>query len=143
MSAPLLNGFHTAWSSQDPRTALKLSQQAPAFLKSQPSKPLPFPSSLFFKSETPELWLSYEKLFLACLRTGDDASARECLKRLTDRFGANNYRILGLHGLYEEATAKNKADLERILGVYEETLEKNPVNVVSVNSFFLVFESRC
>lgn len=65
------------------------------------------------------------------------------MKRLTDRFGANNYRILGLHGLYEEATAKNKADLERILGVYEETLEKNPVNVVSVNSFFLVFESRC
>ncbi|KAI5306919.1 hypothetical protein KEM56_006437 [Ascosphaera pollenicola] len=129
MSSSLLNGFHTAWASQDPRTALKLSSQAPAFLKSQPSKAPSFPSSLFLKPETPELWLSYEKLFLACLRTGDDASAKECLRRLTDRFGANNHRILGLHGLYEEATAKNKGDLERILKAYEDALEKNPVNV--------------
>ncbi|KAI5287427.1 hypothetical protein KEM54_006007 [Ascosphaera aggregata] len=129
MSTSLLHGFHTAWSSQDPRAALKLSQQAPAFFKSQPSRAPSFPLSLFMKSETAELWLSYEKLFLACLRTGDDVSAKECLSRLTERFGITNERIMGLYGLYEEATAEDKAALEEILKSYEEVLEKNPVNV--------------
>ncbi|KAI5305756.1 hypothetical protein KEM55_008863, partial [Ascosphaera atra] len=129
MSSDLLNGYHTAWSSPDPHAALKLSQQAPAFLRSQSSSSSFFPFSLFKSSDTPQLWLSYEKLFLACLRTGDDASATECLTQLTRRFGPANERVMGLRGLYEEATAADQSALQEVLSGYERVLRKNPLNI--------------
>ncbi|KAI5292357.1 hypothetical protein KEM52_006420 [Ascosphaera acerosa] len=128
-AATMLEGLHTAWNCADPRAALRLSQQAPAFLAAQPATAPAFPASMFQKGETAELWLSYERLFLACLRTGDDESARECLHRLTERFGARNERVMGLHGLWEEARAEGKSGLMKVLLSYDEVLEKNPVNV--------------
>src|SRR5438034_9223245 len=92
-------------SSSDPGAALRLSQQAPAFLENQPARQPQFPVSLFATPETPELWTKYEQLLLACLRTGDDKSAHICLERLTTRFGTANERIIALRGLYHEPTA--------------------------------------
>ena len=100
------------------------------------SKPAPtstfFPFSLFRTPETPETWTNLEKLFYACLRTGDDRSAHLCLERLVQRFGADNDRVMGLRGLYQEAVAKDDSDLEKILQEYQKVLSDMPMNVVSV-----------
>ena len=72
----------------------------------------------------------YEKLFLSCLRTGDDKAAFNCLEKLIDRFGATNERVMGLRGVYQEAVAKDDAALERILQEYNEVLVKDAVNTV-------------
>lgn len=118
-------------SSSDPQASLRLSQQAPSFLQTQPSRFPSFPFSIFTQRETPELWTSYEQLLAACLRTGDDKSARECLDRLSSRFGKDNERVMGLQGLYDEATAADEAALKKVLEKYDSILKENPVNVVS------------
>lgn len=111
----------------NPAAALHLSQQASALLKK------PYSSSIlpFATSENPEQWIEYEQLFLICLRTGDDKAAHLCLDRLTERFGPANERIMGLRGLYQEATAKDASALEAILKEYHKILSGNAVNVVS------------
>lgn len=112
-----------------PSLALQISQQAPLILQaSSSSLPIPFLSS----SESPERWTSYEHLLLSCLRTGDDKSARLCLERLTDRFGAANERVMGLKGMFQEAVARDDPVLERVLKEYEAILEEDPVNTVGL-----------
>ena len=116
--------------TSDPANALQLSQQANNVL----SRPAPtssfFPLSLIAVSETPESWTDLERLFLACLRTGDDESAHLSLERLTQRFGSQDERVMGLRGLYQEAVARDNEDLDKILGEYEDILSEKPMNVV-------------
>lgn len=133
MSSSLIS--QKALSSSDPLSSLHLAQEAPTFLRSQPASQPVFPFSLFSAPETNEKWINYEQLLLACLRTGDDKSAEACLDRLTTRFGADNERVMGLRGLFEEAVAEDKQALEKILGEYEKELSKNPVNVVCTPQF--------
>lgn len=119
----------------NPTAALQLTQQASALLtKPYSSSVLPFTAS-----ERPDQWVEFEQLFLVFLRTGDDKSAHLCLDRLTERFGPANERIMGLRGLYQEATAKDTSSLEMILQDYNKILSENAVNVASfqVNRFFL------
>lgn len=111
-----------------PQTALQLSQKAPLILSSAPTSSLPWPLSLLFSRETPETWAIHENLLLAALRTGDDASARQILDRLTTRFGADNERMIALKGVYDEALAKDDKDLEKIFNGYEKVLKEDPTN---------------
>lgn len=117
-----------------PSLALEASEKAPILLNRSLSSALPHPLSLFFTSETPGTWSVYENLFLSCLRTRDDKSARLCLEKLTDRFGASNERIMGLQGMYNEATAADGPALERILKSYKSTLDNDPTNMVRRDS---------
>lgn len=137
VSSPLTDP-QSALNSSDPRAVLRLARQAPAFLQSQPSQQPQFPLSLISKPESLELWINYEQLFFACLRTGDDKSADECLGRLTKRFGPENERIMGLRGIYEEALADNNAELSKILAGYDSVLAENPVNVVSIRGIHVM-----
>ncbi|KAJ5946234.1 Tetratricopeptide-like helical [Penicillium verhagenii] len=107
-------------------SALHLSQQAPAILGHDLSKPTQTGSS---SADTAENYKRIEQLFLACLRTGDDLSAQACLDRLSHRFGSSNERVMGLRGLYQEATAKDSSALEKCLKDYEAILVENPVNM--------------
>ena len=84
------------------------------------------------RPESTDVWLIYEKLFLSCLRTGDDKGAFNCLEKLIDRFGATNDQVMGLRGLYQEAIAKDDAALERVLDEYNEILAENTINTVGV-----------
>ncbi|KAG5288383.1 tetratricopeptide repeat domain-containing protein [Histoplasma capsulatum G186AR] len=129
MATSLPPDLQMALNSPDPRAVLQLSQHTPSFLASHPAQQPSFPFSMFTTSETPELWLTYEQLFLACVRTGDDDSARQCLERLSKRFGPANERIMALKGVYEEALAKDRDAFEEILTGYEKVLKENPVNV--------------
>ena len=81
----------------------------------------------------------YEKLFLSCLRTGDDKAAFNCLEKLVDRFGATTERVMGLRGIYQEAVAKDDTALEKVLEEYNDVLFENTVNIVGIpqNSFAL------
>lgn len=117
----------------DPATSLRLSQEAPSFLRSHAISNGQLPSLSLHQSENMGNWTAYEQLFLACLRTGDDKSAHLCLDRLTARFGPSNERVMGLRGLYQEAVAENMSALENVLHEYEEILEKNPANVVRLS----------
>jgi hypothetical protein len=83
------------------------------------------------RAESPEVWATYEKLFISCLETGDDESAHQCLEKLIARFGATNERIMGLRGLYQEAVAEGPPALEKILKHYDDTLAADPANIVS------------
>lgn len=105
-------------------SALHLAQQAPAILGPNPTK------ATTSTTGTAEEYSQLEQLFLACLRTGDDQSAQACLDRLTHRFGPANERVMGLCGLYQEATAKDRAALEKCLEEYEKILSESPVNAV-------------
>ncbi|KAK5689573.1 Inositol phosphatase SIW14 [Elasticomyces elasticus] len=111
----------------DPHTALSISAQANTFLAAQKTlwSSLPYPLSLFLNTESQEKWTSYENLFLALLRTGDHDSAYTCLEALTTRFGKTNDHILALQGLYQEATAKNKEELEEVMKAYDEVLNED------------------
>lgn len=114
--------------SSDMAATLRISQQVPSILDRQPSaKTNALPSSVREHPEEPE---TIEQLFFACLQTGDDKAAQRCLDRLTQHFGVSNERVMGLQGLYEEATAEGHTDLENCLNKYNGILEKNPVNVV-------------
>jgi tetratricopeptide (TPR) repeat protein len=108
-------------------SALHLSQQAPAILGHNPANA--GVTSSRSSADTAEEYGRIERLFLACLRTGDDKSAHACLDRLSERFGPSNERVMGLRGLYEEATAKDNAALAKCLEEYEKILANNPVNV--------------
>jgi hypothetical protein len=116
-------------SGSDLISALHLAQQAPAIL-GQESGSGGAPSS----KDTADYYARIEQLMLACLRTGDDQSAQTCLNRLSLRFGPSNERIMGLRGLYDEATAKDQSALEKCLQEYETILSQSPVNVVSSDS---------
>ncbi|KAF2749482.1 protein prenylyltransferase [Sporormia fimetaria CBS 119925] len=115
-------------ASIPPATALALSQKAPPILSKSPTSSLPWPLSLLLSTETPATWTIHENLFFAALRTGDDASARKVLDRLTSRFGADNERIVTLRGVYEEALAQNEAELQKIFEDYEKILREDPTN---------------
>ena len=114
----------------DASNELHLSQKASEVLSHPAPSTKPFPLSLLGSSESPETWTEYEQLVLACLRSGDDKSAHLCLERLSTRFGATDERVMGLRGLYEEATAQTSEELEDVLTEYNRILSENPVNVV-------------
>lgn len=122
----MANALLQSPTNAEPRTALALSQQAPSFFKSQSSWSLPYPLSLFSNSESQEKWQSYENIFLACLRTGDNESAYLYLEELTDRFGQMNERVTALRGLYAEATARTPQELDDVMANYEEILKEDP-----------------
>ncbi|PMB67946.1 TPR repeat protein oca3 [Beauveria bassiana] len=110
--------------------ALKLAQLAPEVLKSNPkvfsTSPL---AAMFSASETGDVWTIYENLLLACLRTGDDKSASDCLERIVIRFGPKDERVMALEGLTKEAKATNNNDLDKILKEYDAILKENDANV--------------
>ncbi|KAF2733737.1 protein prenylyltransferase [Polyplosphaeria fusca] len=115
-------------STISPPTALQLSQKAPRIIANPPTSSLPWPLSLLFSAETPEAWVTHENALYACLRTHDDAAARQLLDRLSARFGESNERIITLRGIYEEATAKNNGELEVVFKKYEDILKQDPTN---------------
>lgn len=110
-------------------SALHLSQRAPVILGHDTTSKANAASSIS-STDTAEEYGRIEQLLLACLRTGDDQSAKTCLDRLSHRFGPSNERVMGLRGLYQEATAKDNETLEKCLEEYEKILSENPVNVV-------------
>jgi tetratricopeptide (TPR) repeat protein len=112
-----------------PPTALALSQKAPLILSTTPTSSLPWPLSLLFSRETPETWTIHENLFFASLRTDDESSALSILQRLEARFGEHNERIVTLRGIYNEATSKSDADLEKVFEAYEQILRTDPTNM--------------
>lgn len=112
-----------------PPTALALSQKAPLVLSTTPTSALPWPLSLLFSRETPETWTIHENLFLSTLRTGDENAALQILQRLESRFGDQNERIITLRGIYNEATSKSDADLEKVFDAYEKILRDDPTNM--------------
>ena len=115
---------------QSNSNALVLSQQAPDYLRKYSStgaSAIPLP---ILSNEPSDLWITYEKYMLSCLRTENDKAAHLCLERLIGRFGATNERLMGLRGLYQEAVAKDDEALENILQEYNEILAENPVNMV-------------
>ncbi|KAJ5520637.1 hypothetical protein N7463_001090 [Penicillium fimorum] len=122
MAGPVAN-IHEI-SGSDLISALHLAQQAPAILGQQSGS-----GTISNSSDTADYYARLEQLMLACLRTGDDQSAHTCLNRLSLRFGPSNERIMGLRGLYEEATAKDQLALEKCLQEYDNTLSQSPVNV--------------
>jgi hypothetical protein len=125
-----------------PAVALQLSQSAPSVLQSTPSSIGSYSvSSLWTAPETADLWTTYEHLMLSCLRTGDEESAHLCLKRLTERFGDDNARVMALRGLFQEAVAKDDAALKEVLGEYERILTDDPSNMVSFQ--FACYASCC
>ncbi|KAF2034770.1 hypothetical protein EK21DRAFT_55974 [Setomelanomma holmii] len=113
----------------NPPTALALSQKAPLILSHSPTSSLPWPLSLLFSRETPESWTIHENLFYSALRTGDETSARAILERLKARFGEQNERIITLVGVFNEATAKSNAELEKVFEEYEQILREDPTNM--------------
>jgi ER membrane protein complex subunit 2 len=117
-------------NDSEPSRILHLSQKAPSVLASAAPAIQTFPLTLLGKSESAATWADYESLFHACLTAGDDKSAYICLEKLTQRFGATNNRIMGLRGVYQEATANGPADLENVLRSYETILQEDPMNVV-------------
>jgi tetratricopeptide (TPR) repeat protein len=102
---------------KNPSSSLHLAQYAPIFLSSSEAT-----------KDTQETWFIYEQLLLASLRAEDDHSARLCLQRLGDRFGADSPRVRALTGLYDEATATSPSGLEEILKRYDTILKDDPTN---------------
>lgn len=118
-----------------PAEALHLAQQAPIILKGNPKAFSASPLvSLFSAAETPELWTIYENLIITCLRTGDDDSAHLCLERLLLRFGDENERVMALKGLIKEAEATNNSELQQVLKEYEDLLQQDGTNIVSMTT---------
>lgn len=116
-------------NSSDPAAALQIAQRASSILAKSSAVTTTFPFSMFSSADSTELWNDLEQLLYACLRTGDDKSAYLCVERLTQRFGADNERVMGLKGLYQEATAPDMAAMKTILEDYNKILEQNPMNV--------------
>ena len=84
---------------------------------------------MFNGTDSTELWDDLEQLLYACLRTGDDKSAFLCVEKLSQRFGADNERVMASRGLYQEATAADEAAVRKILEDYAKILMENPMNV--------------
>lgn len=80
---------------------------------------------------------------LSCLRTGDEESAHLCLQRLTERFGAGNERLMALRGLFQEAIAKDDAELKQVLEEYENILTQDPTNIVSPKRAWALEVANC
>lgn len=116
------------YDQNDPATVLSLSQKATSLLSKSSLKPKSQILAIVSAVEEPLEWSELEQVFLACLRSGDDKSAHLCLERLTQRFGAANYRIMALRGLYQEAKAENEEDLRRVLLSYNEIVKEDPMN---------------
>lgn len=110
--------------------ALALSQEAPHHLRKYTASKIPFPIPFVSSPESAELWTTYERVLLSCLRTGDDKSAFLCLEKLIERFGASNERVMGLRGLYQESVAEDTSALEKILREYDRVLREDPTNAV-------------
>jgi len=110
-----------------PQETLNVSQLAPTVLKSQTT--YPYPLSLLLTAESQEKWQMYENIMIACLKTGDDKSAYIALESLTTRFGIDNERVQALQGLYNEAVAKDDAELQKVLKQYEKMIDEKPVNM--------------
>ena len=70
---------------------------------------------------------------LSCLRTGDEESAHLCLQRVTERFGADNERLMALRGVFQEAIAKDDAELKQLLEEYDLILKDDPGNMVRIS----------
>jgi ER membrane protein complex subunit 2 len=115
--------------ASDPASALRIAQGAAATLARASSVSTTFPASMFNTADSPELWEDLEQLLYACLRTGDDKSAFLCVEKLSERFGATNERVMGLRGLYQEATAPDENASRKILEDYAKILMENPMNV--------------
>ena len=113
--------------------ALSHSQQTAQYLlKHASTGTLTIPVPFWSRPESTDVWLMYEKLFLSCMRTGDDKAAFDCLEKLIDRFGATDDQVMGLRGLYQEAVAKDDAALEIVLEEYNEILAEDTINTVGV-----------
>lgn len=123
MAADLVHTIPNA----SPETAIQISQQAPPLI--QATKSYPWPLSLFLSSETQDQWTAVENLFVSCLRTGDDESARKLLDSLIDRFGERNERVMAYSGMYAESKIENEKDFIEVLKEYGEALEENPANI--------------
>ncbi|KIX00268.1 uncharacterized protein Z518_10407 [Rhinocladiella mackenziei CBS 650.93] len=113
----------------NPATALQAARRAPSILAKSSSVSTTFPASMFNYADSTELWNDLEQLLYACLRTGDDKSAFLCVKKLSERFGATNEKVMALKGLYQEAVATDEAALKTILQDYNKILMDNPMNV--------------
>lgn len=116
--------------SSDLLATLQYSQQAPILLGRQSNSKMAPLSLITSAPAQPEEYATIERLFFTCLQTGDDKSALICLDKLTQFFGPSNERIMGLHGLYEEAIAGDNLSLEKCLQEYDDILQQNPVNLV-------------
>ncbi|KAI9674664.1 MAG: hypothetical protein M1817_001567 [Caeruleum heppii] len=116
-------------SHLSPSLALHLSQQAPVILRNSTSWSASLLPEWLYTSESPESWKILEHLMLACLRTGDDESARLCLQKLLDRFGGSNEYVMSLEGIYKEATARDNAALEVVLKGYGAIIKEDPTNM--------------
>ncbi|KAL8941587.1 MAG: hypothetical protein Q9211_001770 [Gyalolechia sp. 1 TL-2023] len=108
--------------------ALSKSQEAGKYIQSKISAANAISLPFLPAQDSAELWASYENMLYSCLRTGDDKAAHFCLERLASRFGADDERIMGLRGLYQEAMAEDMSELLQILHEYDEILTENPTN---------------
>jgi len=116
-----------------PSQTLAIAQYASTLLPSlQPSRfSLPWPLSFILPSqrESPEKWQIYENTLIALLTSSADDTALKFLSALDSRFSQDNERIQALHGIYEEAVAKDDKALKMILSKYDKLLELNPINM--------------
>lgn len=120
---------------------LRFSQQAPMILDQQATpgiSPLTAPVR-----NRPEDYGLMEQLFFSCLQTGDDKSAAMCLDKLTQYFGPSNEKVMGLRGLYQEATAVDRPALEKCLHEYDTILSQNSANLVCAYIFTFGFAFPC
>ncbi|KAL8942370.1 MAG: hypothetical protein Q9216_001690 [Gyalolechia sp. 2 TL-2023] len=108
--------------------ALSRSQEAGKYIQSRVSDANAISLSFLPIEDSAELWTSYENMLYSCLRTGDDKAAHFCLERLAGRFGADDERVMGLRGLYQEAMAEDTPALLQTLHEYDEILAENPTN---------------
>ena len=124
--------FSTLPLRQSHSEALSSSQQALRYIEQNSSSTFPIPIPFLSSPESTELWSNYENLVYSCLRTGDDEAAHLCLEKLGVRFGANDERVKGLRGLYQEAMAEDQSALLQMLREYDETLAENPTATVRI-----------
>ena len=125
----------TSLHGQSHSNALELAQKAPQYLEQQTTGRILDSIPIIPSTESTDLWMTYEKLILSCLRTGDEKSAHLCLERLIKRFGASNERVMGLRGLYQEAVATNFTELGAVLHEYESLLQEDATNTVRLVSY--------
>ncbi|KAL8872855.1 MAG: hypothetical protein Q9174_001586 [Haloplaca sp. 1 TL-2023] len=114
--------------------ALSVSQHAGSYAQSRSSVVNVIQLPFFAVPDSAELWNAHENLLLSCLRTGDDKTAHVLLEKLAGRFGANNERVIGLRGLYQEAMADDTSQLSQMLYGYDEVLSEDPTNAVSTGN---------
>lgn len=121
--------------------ALSISQQTAHHLQTYGAINSLVSVPFITRTESPEVWNTYERLLVSCLQIGDDESAHKCLEKLIARFGATNERVMGLRGLYQEAVAEGPSALEKVLRNYDDALAADPVNVVcfDINLFSFRF----